>query len=516
MTAIGNLSLALNTTVMATGKKTVKKAKAKTSITPEKPGRISSKNSNGGSAESQHDRMLNRRKNSKSRASADAGIDEFGHSENIKLYGWGEAEKIKQNPGAKGPLESTVLSVAQKELCIVIPKKYKKNRKAKILAEFMELNHEQMDGDITDALIELGLPGMWYGNNILEPTYMDLPWDESTSFPGMRIYKALTGKFPGLWELKETEYNEVYGIESGLTRQVFPIENFILFTWLRQYGRNKGSAIYDSVFKYLKAKDVIHKKSIIYINKFAGKIPVGRYQNAADADFALELAEAVYDGTAIALPEEITLEFIDVLGTGSAQDAFLVLFNWCDSQANLAIKGTSGLAVNNGTGSGTGSNASDEVKERKESIYEWYLQKKLQEIWYEQICKRIIEFNFDKKQFPEYLYPRVEFKEIKKLTLEQKQANIKLGCEIQVLKPVERVDDEIFIREELSFPPIPDKVIKLRREKEAEMEIQITPATKKVKVSKTKVNTEEPAPDNPKQIYSISALYYYPALKEVA
>src|SRR3990167_7501312 len=60
---------------------------------------------------------------------ADYGIDEFGRSELIKLHGYAKSERIRRNPGAKGPLESLVFEVAKKKF-IVEPRE--KKRKARI------------------------------------------------------------------------------------------------------------------------------------------------------------------------------------------------------------------------------------------------------------------------------------------------------------------------------------------------------------------------------------------------
>lgn len=406
--------------------------------------------------------LYNRNPNSYRRGAADYGIDEFGHSDILKIYGYSKSEKIKRNPGAKGPIESTILAIALKEFCI---EPVDKSRKAKALAEFMKLVHSKMKGNFTSIMFELADPGFFYGNNILECTYQDLPWN-GHKFQGMRIYKEMIGRFNGLWELKETAYSEPYGIYSKINKQTYPIEKFILMTWLRRHGRNKGSGVYESVFKYLEANDIIYQKELEFMNRYAGKIPVAKYEDSKDADFALELAEAVKAGTAIAIPTEIILDFIDLLGKGDT-NAFAVLYNYNNAQAHMAIKGTSGLALNNGTGGNTGSRASDEVKERKENIYELYLQQYLEkDIWLEQIAKRIIKHNFDETEYPESIYPKGYFKDKQILTPKAIRENLKVAKVIGVFKPEIRVDDEIEGREFLGLSPLPDKYVKQKRELE--------------------------------------------------
>lgn len=378
--------------------------------------------------------------------SADYGIDEFGRSELIKLHGYAKSERIRRNPGAKGPLESLVFEVAKKKF-VVDPRE--KKRKAKLLSDFMNMIEDKLEGSYRDLWIALGIPGIWYGNEIAEKESTDLPAD-FPKFGNKRIYKKFTPKFPGLYELKETADNNLYGIRSTVTGELFPPESFIIFQWLKMFGRNEGTAVYDSVFKYLEAKDIIYQNMLTFINKYSGLIPFVTFENPQDKDYAESLANDVYAGAGIALPKGVIVEFKNALAD-IKQEAFFILFNWCDSQANKAIRGTSGLSANDGSGAGTGSFAADKTKIERESVYEWYLQTYLEELWYEDICKPILAYNFDPVLFPESLYPRGKFIDEEEKTPVDVREDLQKAADLELLD-FDKIDNKVMALNELKIP----------------------------------------------------------------
>lgn len=411
--------------------------------------------------------LINRNPSLFSVKAIDYGIDEFGRSEVLKTSNYSIAERIKRNPGAKAPIESSVLDVLKKDYEIYIPNGYEKSRKARFLRDFMIFADNKMIGTWRKACYELAVPGIFYGNNILEKTYYDLPSEHK--YKNKRIYRELIGRFPGVWSLKEDIYNQVYGIESLFTHEIISIEKFVLFTWLRQYGRAEGSAVLDSIYKYLQAKDIIYQNMLSFVNNYSGKIPIVEYSDINMREIAEDIAENLKAGCGLAIPEGVKIEFINAL-EGNDTDAFFILFNWCDSQAYMAIKGTSGFSVNNGTGSGTGSYNADEIKKEVGDIYTKFLQMDLEEIWYEQICKPLLIYNFDNIKYPEEIFPRLRFIDKNDIPLKETRENIKLGLEKEVLRPDERIDDEIYIRNALYFPQLNDKEIQERKSLESQIE----------------------------------------------
>lgn len=364
----------------------------------------------------------------------------------IKFGDYNEAEKIRKDPAVKSVLDTGILNVLKKDF-VVIPR-VEKNRKSALLAEFIDYNHSKMEGDIKEYFYELSNPGIFYGNSILEKIFYD---ESEGKWQGRRIYKKLSGCFNGLWHFKESLELGLYGIESLITREVIPIEKFITFHWLKVFGRNKGSGLYPSIYKYAKAIEIIYKNLIQFINKYSGRLPILSYDDPQYKSIAENLIEELYNGAEVAIPSSMKIEFVDMLGSGNTTDAYLLILNWCNSQINLAGKGTTGFSVNNGTGGSAGSRASDEVKKDTEDIYDWYLQTYLEKVWLESYVKPIILHNFPLDKYPEDLYPIGAFVDNKNIPINEIRENYKLAHDTKVTDLENSLEDQMNFRKDLGL-----------------------------------------------------------------
>lgn len=210
---------------------------------------------------------------------------------------------------------------------------------------------------------------------------------------------------------------------------------------------------------------------LIYVDRFASPIPyveVDNYRDEALMKFCAQIAKNLYAGAEVVLPKGVKAGFLESARNG--QDPFLVIFNWIDSQVNTTIRGTSGLSVNNGTGSGTGSHASDKVKKEAESIYEWLLQITLEEIWFEQVCIPIIKHNFPEETYPEELYPCGYFIEPEEQSRDDDREDLKTARDLDFFNPDMNVDDEIEARKRLRIRPLTEKEINEKRKRQAEQQ----------------------------------------------
>lgn len=410
MTVIGSLSLALN---------------------KENDKKIESNNN----SEAFKDLMLNRYKQSSKRNAVSVGIDEFGYSELVRIYGYPDSERYARDPVAKSSIESTVFSVVKNKFVIKINPEFAETRKAKKLYDFMLSINKKLKSSYRQIFTELAISGIWYGKALSELIFDFMPGNDP-DYPNFIYIKEIKGKFNGVWDLKEDAYNNVEAIESLINFEKYSIDKFILFIWNKKNGRNQGTGVYDSVWKFLSAKHILYKHMLIYVEKFASPAPFIKLPPGASDDvimFCNEVVQNLYAGADILLPHGAEIGFLEAIKNGD-NNPFLVLFNWLDSQINLAIKGTSGLSINNGTGSGTGSHASDKVKSDKEAIYEWLLQTTLEELWLEQICKPILKMNFDENIFPEKYYPIGIFEKDYKKDLADIREAIKLAFEKNIYK----------------------------------------------------------------------------------
>lgn len=373
----------------------------------------------------------------------------------IKFGDYSEAEKIRRDPAVKSVLDTGILNVIKKEF-VVIPS-VEKSRKSALLAEFIDYNHAKMEGDIKEYFYEIANPGIFYGNAILEKTYHD---EGAGKWQGRRIYKKLSGCFNGLWRFAESLDLGLYGIESLIKRgQVLPIEKFMVFHWLKVFGRNQGSGLYPSIYKYGKAIEIIYKNLIQFINKYSGRLPILQYDNPQYKEIAEQLVSELYAGAEVALPTDMKLEFVDMLGSGNTTDAYLLILNWCNSQINLAGKGTTGFSVNNGTGGSAGSRASDQVKKDTQDIYDWYLQTYLEKLWLESYTKPIISHNFPLDKYPEDLYPFGCFVDNKNIPINEIRENYKLAHETKVVDLENSLEDQMNFRKDLGLKELSNERI---------------------------------------------------------
>lgn len=411
--------------------------------------------------------VSNRYRQTYKRNYAQVGIDEFGYSELIKLYGYADSERYARDPVSKSSIETTVFSVVKKKFVIKINPKYSESRKSKKLLDFIEVINAKLKNNYRQVFTELAISGLWYGKALSELIFDFLPSDHS-DYPNFIYIKEIKNKFNGIWDIKEDCFNNIEAIESLIDYKLHPLEKFIFFVWNKQNGRNQGKGIVDSVWKFLNAKHILYKNMLIYIEKFTKPTPyleLPEFATQEVIDFCKDVVQNIHEGADLLLPHGVKAGFLEQANKGRDNNPFLVLFNWLDSQINLAIKGTTGLSVNNGTGKGTGSYASDRVKIDKEVIYEWLLETSLEELWFEQICTPILKMNFDVNEYPEKYYPIGVFEEDFKQEFNDVLESIKLAFEKGIYN-INNTQDMIDTREKLKLRELSKKELKFLDEKQ--------------------------------------------------
>lgn len=398
------------------------------------------------------DILLNRRPSTIRSRAYNSGIDEFGFSEIRKLYGFGEVERTLKDPGIKSPIRSTVFSVIKKPFIIKPPEKFKLDERAIKLAKFMNLCKDMQKTSYITLFSEISSIAIGAGNGLAEKSFRNLDFDHP-DFPGWRIYDDIQGRYNGGWDLKENSFNQILGIESLIEKGlVIDLSKFFFIVWDRQYGRNQGTGVVDSLYKLYDAKDIIYRQMVTYIQKFESPVPIVKIKDRRDQalmSLAQSIADNLYAGCGIVLPDELEAEFLTAGAKGD--NPFLILFNWIDSQAVYLIKGHTGLSIQNGTGDGTGARASDETKLKQEGIYEWLLQITLQTEWAKQIRDPILEHNTDPNEYPKELYPEGVFESADIPTREDTRKDIETGYKVGAIDPKNNVNDAIEVRKKLTL-----------------------------------------------------------------
>lgn len=383
----------------------------------------------------------------------------------LQLEGMAEAERIFRDPQVRACFNTLIFSILQKDFNIVAAGN---SRKSVELKAFIDYCLSQIQGNIQDVFYELMASGIHYGYAFSEKVFK---YAESGKFEGKLIWKAIKNKRPGLNSFKMDDFDNITGIENLISfgnKETLPVEKFVIFTFLKLFGSPYGQDLFSSLHKFVYSKNHLIQQMLIANAKFASetvgvKIPKSDIDDPESVAYAQSMAEAVQGGNALAYPDglEITLWGGQRAGTCP----YIPRIQMLDSQIALTILGND-LTTTQSQGGGT--HAETKQKFKVTSIYSGYLQKYIEEVFNEQLLKDIISWNFDPVAYPVDIYPTCGFSE----TIEEDQKEVaetlKIHIDNEVLRPQERVNDEIYYREKAKLPPLSKEEIKARLKLELE------------------------------------------------
>lgn len=341
---------------------------------------------------------------------ADEGI--YGYStrdEVIQLSsgGFADIERWQKDPKVKSAF-NVLISKLFADPLQVVPKG---DDPADILCqEYVQTLLDEMEGTLRGYLkdgVKTALSFQNYFGEVIPK------FSENPDFEGKRVIKSIMSKRPGLLEFKTDQYDNVLAIHSLINQEeYYSPDRFLIIDFNKQFSNPYGETLYASTRKFWKAKIMVYNDMVIYSNRYSKPIPKVTYDREELAAKAQELANELYAGATIALPEGVQADFIKAGESG--QNPFIPILQWLDSQISLGICGVD---------LSQGSYAADKVIADERSLMVKDLREDLEDIVYEKIVKRWCSHNFDTNTATIKNYPRICFVDPKPaLTAEQMTA----------------------------------------------------------------------------------------------
>lgn len=392
--------------------------------------------------------VVNRYSHTMFSESVDPGI--YGYStpsEGLKTFFYSDAERCYRDAKVQACLDMRVNAVFQSKLHIIAADDT--TPAAIELKQFIEEINSELTGSIEDKLKESAKIALWLGFSLAEVVPK---WSESEQFKGKLIIDKIQFKRPGLFEFITDSYDDILAIHSLVNLEDFFEEaRFLVNTSNSVFGNPYGTPIYDTVVKWVHAKQYVTEYAQRYIQKYgSGGIPAVEYDDPNDKDIAEELSKNLFEGCSVAIPTGVKASFIE-LGIKGSNDPFKPFLDYCDSQISLGIIGPD-------LSQGSGSHAADNVKKGERDIYAKDLRRIITELYNEKIIRPYIKFNFDIIKFPKKFYPRAEFIQINDINKTQFIVNVQIGIKNGILKLNNPVHVN-FICENMEWPKLSDKEV---------------------------------------------------------
>lgn len=395
-----------------------------------------------------------------------------GRSLVIKEESFKVLDKVLEDPQVKACLNTLIYGILSQDYSI----KAKDTENSQRYKRFIDLSLECFKGSIQNPLQELLRAGLPVGHALSEKIYDRFSERDTKEFIGRIYIKDIKSKPTGGYAFKIDKFSNIEAIENLFVNEgekYLDPDKFIIFIFEKMFSNPYGKGLIDSLFKLIYSKNHKFNQMNIHDIKFASPtmgvgIPRSLEGTKDIVQTAQDLAESVQAGNAVSYPEDLKINVIESK-TSSSSDVFIQRLKYIDSQIALAIIGND-LTTSQSTGGGT--HAESKVKFKVTTIFGKYLQTQIEELINEQYIRDLLEFNFDalREDFCFFEFISEDTEETK-----DKESRIKTGVDIKVLKPESRVNDEIFIRAELKFPPLSEDEIKRRLEKEKQLLLSSSP-----------------------------------------
>lgn len=393
-------------------------------------------------------------------------IDPPSRSRTLKMKGFKVVDKVLEDPQVKACLNTLIFGILGQDYQII----GKDSHNGQLAKRFIDISFESFEGNLQDSIYELIAPGIIAGHSISEKLYKRLELKDSEEFEGKLFISKIKGKPTGGYSFVLDKYSNILFVENliqGLSEddKFLHPDKFFIFTFQKIFSNPYGQALIESLAKLVYAKEHKFEQMEIHDIKFASptigvEIPVELQQTRGIQEQTRKVAESVQSGNAISYPEGLKINTIGESKTGSSNDIYIARIKHINSEISLAILGND-LTTTQSQGGGT--HAETKQKFRVTTIWGRFMQTQIEELINEQKIKDELDWNFD---FTRKDYPKFKFIEDDSEDPTAKITRIKTGVDIKVLKPEERVQDDIYIRKELKYPELSEDEIKIRQSKE--------------------------------------------------
>jgi phage gp29-like protein len=312
------------------------------------------------------------------------------------------------------------------------------------IADFVQYCFEKMEGNITDALLEI-LTALDYGFSITEINYKSFDTGLNQGKIGLRNLKT---KQPHYYRFEVDKFGNLVkdGIiySQNVNEASYPIQKFLIFSYQKEFGNWYGTSDLRPAYRGYWSKDVLIKMWNIYLERFANPTVVGKYKSN-DPTSRTNLRDILDNLTAKTSIthrlDEFDIQFLESHrnATGDFKDA-LDFYNKAIARSILI---PDRLMAAGDTG------AYSQAKIHFD-VFLWVIQKLRQDIadtvMNEQLIKRLVAYNYSNvTELPKFTF--------NPMTDEQKQAlNTMFITAVEKGVIVPTLEDENILREHLSFP----------------------------------------------------------------
>jgi hypothetical protein len=315
------------------------------------------------------------------------------------------------------------------------------SEESKVLKKFNEQIFHEIKGTVEGKMMQLLKVAMLTGYSLGE---IVPKMSESVVFSNKRVIKAIMSKRIGLFEFITDAYDDVLSVHSLVDYSLyFPVERFFIMSYDSFFENPYGTAQWDALSSLLKMRQAVFQNAAIYSNWFTSPIPTVTYDDDTLRDVARNIADNIKAHTNIAVPEGVTIKFLEA--SKSNNNPFLHLLEWIDDQISEAIVGYD-------LSKEVGSRAADEVKATELDMFVESMRRYVEECYNEQIIRRFTQHNFPLDKYPLEKYPKVTFREIKGINKREFAEIARIGVEIGALDFEQRANDLVYVREQLGWP----------------------------------------------------------------
>lgn len=405
--------------------------------------------------------------------------------------GFKEADLVLYDPQVRACYNTLIFSVLKKKYSIKIADS--DSKEAQDLKAFIDFCINELEGNIYDICYSFSLSMMHYGYACSEKIYC---FSEDPLYFGKLIIKKIKSKKAGVFKFVTDLYDNIRAVRSLFTmsnENLFSPDDFIIGTFLKIFGDHYGQDLFGTLNILVKTKRQTFSQMIISNIKFASgtvtiEIPDAYSNDPNTKSIAESIIRNIQSGSGVIYPEGLKIEILEA--KTATKDIYLDRLHYIDSQISLSIL-SNDLTTTQSHGGGT--RAESQVKYEVTGVMALYLQRYLEEMINEQIISDLCSYNFDKSIYKKSFYPKIEFIE------EKEEDKLKLSAifvqmiEKGVLRPVTRINDEIFIRQQLNLPELDkdevNEIVKQMKQKQIDLQVQ---ENKKVFEDKNNNSTDKP------------------------
>jgi hypothetical protein len=320
----------------------------------------------------------------------------------LHLKGWELLEKLERNSVVYSALNNFKLSVIEPEMIV---KHTDKSDKGLYLKSFLEDNVFTLCGNLNQICYSI-LDGVLCGHSISEKIFKYQVWDNKVYL----FLKNIKTKKAGMYSFKLDDFDNTLSVIRLVDYKELPKEKFIIFQFLPNKGNPYGFALFDVLYPLYFALNELQKLMLLGASKFSNPsvvlyIPDGVNETASEQikTFARNIAQSNIG----VLPDRIKAEMLDI--TNKSRNPYIDLLNFFSREIEKVLL-LNDLTVSQGDRYGTRAEASVKVEQGKMPLVR-YTRRILEEVLFEQVIVPLLRYNFDEREFPVHLYPKIVFKE---------------------------------------------------------------------------------------------------------